>query len=248
MSDRAGDAQSGAEESARDGGPSSDGRLQHRWDLTVPEAVALQQELRSRVVRVNGFQPDQLRRILGVDASYSAYQAEGRAALVLCSFPEIAVLEQAVSARQSVFPYVPGLLSFREVPLVLDAFARLREQPDLLLVDGHGYAHPRRFGIASHLGVYLDLPSIGCAKSRLVGSYEEPGPEPGDRSPLTHRGEVIGMVLRAKRRTNPLFISVGHKVDLDTAVDIVLRCLRGYRLPEPTRLADWLAGVANNPL
>lgn len=224
------------------------GNVPHRWDLSVPEAVALQQALRSRVIRANGFRPDQLRRILGVDASYSAYQAQGRAALVLCSFPDLAVLEQAVGARRSVFPYVPGLLSFREVPLVLDAFARLREQPDLLLVDGHGYAHPRRFGIASHLGVYLDLPSIGCAKSRLVGSYDEPGPEPGDRAPLTHRGETIGIVLRAKRRTNPLFISVGHKIDLETAVDVVLRCLRGYRLPEPTRLADRLAGVANHAI
>jgi deoxyribonuclease V len=230
------------------GDAAAPGGVRHRWDLSVPEAVALQQELRSRVVRANGFEPERLRRVLGVDASYSAYQAEGRAALVLCSFPELAVVEQAVGGRQSVFPYVPGLLSFREVPLVLDAFSRLREQPDLLLVDGHGYAHPRRFGIASHLGVYLDLPSIGCAKSRLVGSYEEPGPEPGDRSPLTHRGETIGVVLRTKRRANPLFISVGHEVDLETAVAIVLRCLRGYRLPEPTRLADKLAGVANHPL
>lgn len=224
------------------------GRIQHRWDLSVPEAVALQQELRSRVLHTNGFDPATLRRILGVDASYSAYQPEGRAALVLCSFPELATLEQAVSARRSVFPYVPGLLSFREVPLVLDAFAKLQTRPELLLVDGHGYAHPRRFGIASHLGVYLDLPSIGCAKSRLVGSYEELGPKPGDRSPLLHRGETIGVVLRAKARTNPLFISVGHRVDLETAVAIVLRCLRGYRLPEPTRRADKLAGVVNHPL
>lgn len=213
----------------------------HDWDLSVPEAIALQQRLRGRVVRENALALHQIHTLAGVDASY---REDGQAAVVLFSFPDLVVLEQAVSNRSSVFPYVPGLLSFREIPLVLDALARLERQPDMLLVDGQGYAHPRRFGIASHLGVYLDMPAIGCAKSRLVGTYEEPGPLPGDRSPLVHRKEIIGTVLRTKVRTRPLFISAGHKVDLDTAVALVLQCLRGYRLPEPTRLADKLAGTA----
>lgn len=216
--------------------------LRHGWDLSVPEAVALQQRLRGRVRLENTLDPGQIRTIAGVDASY---REDGQAAVVLLSFPDLVVLEQAVSRRAGgLFPYVPGLLSFREIPLVLDALARLERRPDLLMVDGQGIAHPRRLGIASHLGVYLAMPAIGCAKSRLVGSYEEPGPLPGDRSPLVHRKETIGAVLRTKVRTRPLFISAGHNVDLETAVALVLRCLRGYRLPEPTRLADRLAGTA----
>ena len=147
-----------------------------------------------------------------------------------------------MATRQTTFPYIPGLLSFREIPVLLDAIARLRSRPQLLVVDGHGIAHPRRFGIASHLGVVADVPTIGCAKSRLTGKHEEPGPLPGDCSPLLSRdGELIGRVVRTKARTRPLFVSIGHKIGLETAVEIVLRCLRGYRLPEPTRLADRLS-------
>lgn len=199
----------------------------------------MQQRLREYVRRENAPELATMRTLAGVDASY---RDQGQAAVVLLSFPDLMVQAQAVSAAASVFPYVPGLLSFREIPLVLDALGRL-PRPDLLLVDGHGYAHPRRLGIASHLGVYLDIPSIGCAKSRLVGTYEEPGPKPGDCTPLRHRGEIIGAVVRSKLRSRPLFISCGHRIELDTAVEIVLRCLRGYRLPEPTRLADKLAGA-----
>jgi deoxyribonuclease V len=209
----------------------------HEWNVSIEEAVALQQRLSGLVQRTNGFHPDQLKTIAGVDV---AYREGARAAVVVLSYPELEVLEQRVALRAEAFPYVPGLLSFREVPSVLDALAQLRHRPDLLLCDGQGYAHPRHFGLASHLGVYVGLPSIGCAKSRLVGSYREPGPAVGDREPLRYRGETVGMVVRTKPRTKPLFISTGHLVDLDTAVAIVLRCLRGYRLPEPTRLADRL--------
>ena len=210
----------------------------HNWDVSPEEAVAIQQRLRPRVQRTNGFAPESLRTVAGVDA---AYREGGRAAVVVLSYPDMEPLEEVVASRETVFPYVPGLLSFREAPPVLDALAKLRTRPDLLIFDGQGYAHPRRLGLAAHLGVYLDMPSIGCAKSRLIGRYTEPGPNPGDSSPLTDHGEVIGAVLRTKPRTNPLFISVGHKIDLDTAVAVVLRCLRGYRLPEPTRLADRLS-------
>ncbi|HEV2457064.1 MAG TPA: deoxyribonuclease V [Ktedonobacterales bacterium] len=213
----------------------------HEWNVPLEEAVALQQRLRTLVQQEGSIKREDVRTVAGIDASY---RDVARAAVVVLAFPDMERLDEAVAARESVFPYVPGLLSFREGPVVLDALAKLTVQPDLLIFDGQGYAHPRRFGLASHLGVYLDRPSIGCAKSRLIGSYNEPGPEPGDRTPLLDRGEVIGAVLRTKARTKPLFISVGHKIDLETAVEVVLRCLRGYRLPEPTRLAHNLADAA----
>lgn len=210
----------------------------HEWNVTPTEAVALQKELARRVSRSNGLPLDAIKTIAGVDASY---KDQGFAVIVVMTFPELEEIERVTAARESVFPYVPGLLSFREAPIVLDAFARLRTRPDLLMCDGQGIAHPRRLGLASHLGVYLDIPSIGCAKSRLTGKYEEPGPRMGDRSPLMSRDETIGMVVRTKPRTNPLFVSIGNKIDLPTAVEIVLACLRGYRLPEPTRIADKLS-------
>jgi deoxyribonuclease V len=213
----------------------------HDWNVPVEEAIALQMRLRPLVQRTDGVNLEHVQTVAGIDASY---RDVARAAVVVLSFPGMERLDEAVAARESVFPYVPGLLSFREGPVVLDALAKLTVQPDLLIFDGQGYAHPRRFGLASHLGVYLDRPSIGCAKSRLIGSYNEPGPEPGDQTPLLDRGEGIGAVLRTKARTKPLFISVGHKIDLETAVEVVLRCLRSYRLPEPTRLAHNLADAA----
>jgi deoxyribonuclease V len=210
----------------------------HGWNVTPEEAVAIQQRLRSRVQTTNGFALESVRTVAGVDASY---REGGRAAVVVLSYPEMEPLEEVIASRETAFPYVPGLLSFREAPQVLDALAKLRTRPDLFIFDGQGIAHPRRLGLAAHLGVYLDMPSIGCAKSRLTGRYAEPGPNPGDRSPLLDHGEVIGMVLRTKPRTNPLFVSIGHKIDLETAVEVVLRSVRGYRLPEPTRLADRLS-------
>ena len=210
----------------------------HGWDVTPEEAVKMQQGLRSRVSLVPALKLEDIRTVAGIDALYSDVS---RAAVVVLSFPELEVVERAVATRDSVFPYVPGLLSFREVPAVLDALAKLRTQPDVLMCDGQGYAHPRRLGLASHLGVYLNRPSVGCAKSRLVGTYAEPGQRVGDRSPLIHRGETVGMVVRSKPRTNPLFVSPGHLMDIETSVELVLACLRGYRLPEPTRLADKLS-------
>jgi len=210
----------------------------HSWDVSAGEAVAIQQRLRALVVRENGFDPAQVRTIAGTDASY---RDKAYAAIVVLSLPDLEVVEQVVAERETPFSYVPGLLSFREAPAVLDAMEKLTIRPDLLMFDGQGVAHPRRLGIAAHLGVYLGMPSIGCAKSRLTGSYEEPGPQAGDTSPLMAGREQIGVVLRSKSRTNPLFISIGNLIDLPTATDFVLRTLRGYRLPEPTRLADRLA-------
>jgi deoxyribonuclease V len=209
----------------------------HEWDVGPEQAVAIQKRLRPLVRRENALAFDKIRTIAGVDA---AYKDGAQAAVVLLSFPALQMLEQVTAHRDVVFPYVPGLLSFREAPVALDALAKLSTPPDVLLCDAQGIAHPRRLGLASHLGVYLDRPSIGCAKSRLVGTYDEPGPDIGGRSPLRHRGELVGMVVRTKPRTNPVFVSIGHKVDLETAVAVVLACLRGYRLPEPTRLADKL--------
>ena len=214
----------------------------HPWDVTVEEAQAIQSRLRPLVQKTNGFEPGAIKSICGIDVSL---KDEGQAAVVVLSFPDLQLLDRAVATRKLEFPYVPGLLSFREVPLVLDAIGRLKVRPDLLMVDGQGYAHPRRFGIACHLGVFLDIPSIGCAKSVLTGTLGEIGLQPGDQAPLKSRGEIIGIGLRSKLRTNPLIISIGHKIDLTTAVEFVQQSLRGYRLPEPTRAAHNFAGSAD---
>jgi deoxyribonuclease V len=215
----------------------------HRWDISVKEALALQKQLAPLVGRASIFALDQIRTVAGLDVSYVRREGEtvqGRAAIVVLSFPDLKVIEQATAVTEVTFPYVPGLLSFRESPVLLAAWKRLETQPDVLVFDGQGYAHPRRFGLACHLGLYLDRPAIGCAKTRLIGTYEEPGPSQGDSTPLLDDGEVIGMVVRTKARARPVFVSVGYRVDLPTAVALVLSCTRGYRLPEPTRLADQL--------
>ena len=199
--------------------------------------MAVQRQLRGEVAHGEPVALDQIHTVAGVDASYREI---GRAAIAVFSFPDLALLEEVTATREAPFPYIPGLLAFREGPVALAAYERLTIQPDLLLFDAHGYAHPRRMGLASHLGVYLDRPSIGCAKSRLTGKYEEPGPESGAWSPLLSRGEEIGRVVRTKARTKPIFVSVGYRVTLPLAVEVVLRCVRGYRLPERTRIADRL--------
>ena len=209
----------------------------HRWDVSPEEAVAIQRRLRDELARGEPVTLDQIHTVAGVDASYREI---GRAAIAVFSFPDLAPLEEVTATRGAPFPYIPGLLAFREGPVALAAYERLTIQPDVLIFDAHGYAHPRRMGLASHLGIYLDRPSIGCAKSRLTGKYEEPGSEPGAWSPLVARGEEIGRVVRTKARTRPIFVSVGYRITLSLAVEVVLRCVRGYRLPEPTRIADKL--------
>jgi deoxyribonuclease V len=212
----------------------------HRWDVTLAEAQAIQHDLAARVSQVPAV--GEVRVIAGVDMSAKDV---GRAAVVLLSYPALETLEIARAEVPLAFPYVPGFLSFREGPAVLAAFAKLSQAPDLILFDGQGIAHPRRLGIAAHLGVLLDIPSIGCAKSILRGRPEgELGPQPGDWVPLKDRGTVIGAALRTKVKVQPVYISVGHKIDLAGALDWVLACCRGYRLPEPTRRAHNAAAVA----
>ena len=215
--------------------------IHHRWDLSPKEAVEVQRRLAVQVETEPppGFEP---RFVAGVDAAFPRTglggEREASAAAVVWDLGERREVETRFVRRPLTFPYVPGLLSFREAPAVLDALAALVVRPDAILVDGHGLAHPRRFGLACHLGVLTGLPTAGCAKSVLVGEADPPGPERGGRTPLVHCGEVVGVALRTRSRVRPVFVSVGHRIDLAAAVKIVLRCGAGFRLPEPTRLAD----------
>ncbi len=208
-----------------------------RWPRSPEEARELQQRLRGRVVATDKL--GVVREVAGVDAYYRADQVW--AAAVVMRLPNLAVVADALVCRPLAFPYVPGLLSFREAPAILDALERLPAKPDLLLVDGQGLAHPRRFGLACHVGVLADVPTIGVAKSRLIGTYEEPGLERGAWSPLTDGRDTIGAVLRTRRTVRPVFVSIGHRVSLPTAIDLVLRCTGRVRLPEPIRAADRLS-------
>jgi len=209
----------------------------HPWRVSAAEAVAIQQRLRSLVVAEG--EPTNVRYVAGVDMGLRGEIM--RAAAVVLDYPTLSVVETNVAEQEVEFPYVPGLLSFREAPAVLGALAGLRRLPDIVFVDGQGIAHPRRFGIAAHLGVLLDRPTIGCAKSILVGHHEPVGPAVGDRAPLIDRGEVVGYALRTRANFKPVYISVGNLLSLDAAVTWTLRCCRGYRLPEPTRRAHNLA-------
>ncbi len=182
-----------------------------------------------------------MRYVAGIDVGFEAGNTITRAAVAVLGFPGLDLHEQVIARRQTSFPYVPGLLSFREAPAVLDALEKLQTRPELLLCDGQGYAHPRRFGIACHLGVLTDLPSIGVAKSRLTGTHADVPDSRGQWVPLLDGGERIGAVLRTRSGVRPLYISIGHRICLETAIDYVMRCLTRYRLPETTRCAHRLA-------
>jgi deoxyribonuclease V len=214
------------------------------WPATPADAIALQVRLAPQVV-LEGDPPEAgVRTVAGCDLAFldrGRKAALARAAVVLLSYPELTPVEQQVVVSPVTFPYVPGLLAFREVPCLLRAFERLERAPDLLLVDGQGYAHPRRFGIACHIGLLLDIPTIGVAKSRLTGQHEEPATAAGARADLRDGGELIGVVLRTRERGRPLYVSPGHRIGFGPAVEWVMRLSRGYRLPEPTRLADRLS-------
>jgi deoxyribonuclease V len=208
----------------------------HRWDVTTREAIQIQSELVMRVSAYDAIRDVHL--VAGIDVGF---EGEGnktaRAAIVVLRLPELEPIDYAFARMPVTFPYVPGLLAFREIPVVLAAYEQLRIMPDVLVVDGHGRAHPRRLGIASHLGVLLDMPTIGCAKSILCGKASEPADLVGAHSPLIDRGEQIGVALRTRTRTRPVYVSVGHKISLERAIDIVLCCCTRYRLPETTRFA-----------
>ena len=206
----------------------------HSWSLSPKEAMATQRALAARV-RMRAPRR-RLRRLAGIDCAFSG--DECLAVAVLWDLDSGETLEESRARRPLRFPYVPGLLSFREAPSILAALAGLRGKPDALICDGHGFAHPRRFGIACHVGVICDLPSVGAAKSRLVGEHREPGARRGSRAPLTHHGDRIGTVLRTRDGVKPIYVSVGHRIDLDTAEQLTLAAATRYRLPHPTHLAD----------
>lgn len=209
------------------------------WPDTIAEARTQQERLRNRVITEDRLGP--VRHVAGVDVGFEDEGRVTRAAVAVLSFPGLEPVDEAIARQPTRFPYVPGYLSFREIPALLAALQAIDTPPDLILCDGQGIAHPRRMGIACHLGVLLDLPTIGVAKSRLIGEFEEPGAHKGDWSPLRHHGEVIGAVLRSRDRVSPLFVSPGHRVSLATAIDYTLRCTTRYRLPETTRRAHRLA-------
>ncbi|GAB4578928.1 MAG: deoxyribonuclease V [Anaerolineales bacterium] len=213
---------------------------EHAWNPTPEEAIRLQNQLKQEII----YQPlpEKIERVGGLDVRYQDGCA--RAAAVVFDFPTMKVVEQMVIEIAVTYPYIPGLFSFREVPPLLAAIERLAVLPDVWLCDGQGIAHPRRFGLACHVGVLLDAPAIGCAKSVLIGSYTPPLLERGSVSPLMANGEVIGMAVRTRNKVSPVFVSVGHRADLDSAVRLVLACGRGLRLPEPLRLAHWLTTQA----
>lgn len=209
----------------------------HNWDLTPVEAIALQRRLAVQIKMTEPL-PDPVRTVAGVDVSCRWHGRRFHAAVVVLSFPELQLIETATASRDGDFPYIPGLLSFRELPVVLEACAKLCRQPDLLLVDGQGIAHPRRFGLASHLGLWLNLPSIGCAKSRLFGEHGDLAEQRGNAtSLLSPEGEELGVLLRTRDRVKPLYISPGHLINIGQAKQMVLACGGRYRLPEPIRLA-----------
>ncbi len=213
--------------------------LRHRWDLTPKEAMALQEKLRASVVREDRL--GAVRHVCGIDVGFEREGTITRAAVAVLSFPALEMVESAIARRKTTFPYVPGLLSFREIPAVLDALERLTITPDLVICDGQGVAHPRRCGLASHIGLVAGVPSIGCAKSRLIGAHRAPAARRGAWAPLVDAGETIGAVLRTRAGVNPVYVSIGHRVSLDTAIHFVLACCTRYRLPETTRHAHRLA-------
>jgi deoxyribonuclease V len=210
----------------------------HSWSLTPREAVAVQRELAGRILCRGGMGRPRL--AAGADLAFSPDASECIAAVVVWDMKARQVVEQQVVRRPVSFPYVPGLLTFREAPAILDAMAGLKSEPDVFLFDGQGYAHPRRIGLASHLGLCLERPSLGCAKSILVGVCKSPALRKGSATPLVDRGECIGMAVRTRRGVKPIYVSVGHRLSLAAAVRITLACCGSFRLPEPTRLADQL--------
>ena len=207
----------------------------HSLDLSPGEARRLQGELASRVVEGPSLELARVRYVAGADVSTQGDM--GYATVVVLSFPELSVVEIRGYEAPLAFPYVPGLLAFREIPPVVGALREVQSEVDAVIFDAHGLAHPRGMGLASHLGLYLDVPAAGCAKSRLVGEHEEPGPEKRDTADLVYRKKVVGKVVRTRPRVSPVYVSVGNRIDLVSSVDLVLQCCTRYRLPETTRQA-----------
>ena len=214
-------------------------KIVHSWDLSPAEAIALQHQLRTRVVLEDCLGP--ITTVAGVDVGFEENGAVTRAAVAILNYSGLELQETALARRPTNFPYIPGLLSFREIPTVLDALDKLSALPDLMLCDGQGIAHPRRIGIATHLGLVTDIPTIGVGKSRLWGRHGEIPTAKGAWTPLRDGKEIIGAVLRTRVGVKPVFVSPGHRISLETAIDYVMGCVTRYRLPETTRIADRLA-------
>ncbi len=211
----------------------------HPWPENLAEAKAIQQTLQPQVITVD--QLETVNYVAGVDLGFEENYTISKAAIAVLSFPQLKLVEQAIARLPTTFPYIPGFLSFREVPAIIKAMEKLEILPNLILCDGQGLAHPRRFGLACHLGVLLDMPTIGVAKSRLIGEHQELGSQKGSWQPLLDKGEIVGAIVRSRSQVKPIYVSIGHKVSLETAMDYVLRCTPKYRLPETTRWADKLA-------
>lgn len=211
--------------------------LFEEWDGTASEAIRLQLAYKSRIILKNSF--DGIHYLAGCDMSLDRGASVGFGGIIVYTWPGLREVERVSTSAPLTFPYIPGLLSFREAPVLLKTYSLLKHEPDIIIFDGQGIAHPRGMGIASHMGLLLDKPSLGCGKSKLYGKYEEPGPKRGDTAGLfSNDGRLIGKVLRTKERCNPVFISPGHKIDLETSLKIILHCLDGFRIPKPTREAD----------
>jgi deoxyribonuclease V len=212
----------------------------HSWSLTTQEAKEVQQNLRNQVITVDQFSSP-IQYVAGVDMGFTEDGKMSRAAVAVLSFPDLQVVETSIAYRPTEFPYIPGLLSFREIPALLDALQKIKTIPDMILCDGQGMAHPRRFGIACHLGLIVDILTIGVAKSWFIGEHEALANSRGSWQPLMDKNETIGAVLRTRSHVKPVYVSSGHRVSLATAIDYTLRCTPKYRLPETTRIADKLA-------
>ncbi len=212
----------------------------HRWDMTPSEAITIQNDLARRVL-VEG-KPSGIKTVGGIDVAFDKTKDLAFCAVVIFSYPDLKIVEERFASLPVDFPYIPGLLTFREGPVILKSLTECETMPDLLIFDGQGTAHPRGLGIASHIGLLLDMPSIGCAKSRLIGKYEEPAGPKGSRSYLYNKEGIIGTVLRTRDNVRPMFVSPGHRVGFDEAPDILLELTGPYRVPEPTRIADIRVG------
>jgi deoxyribonuclease V len=208
-----------------------------KWPKNISDAKAIQISLRDKVKIIPFKKPPQY--IASVDAAFTYNKVIAVACIY--KYPELSPLEHEIAIGKATFPYVPGYLTFREGPAIIEAINSLSIKPDLILVDGQGIAHPKGIGIASHIGVLLNIPTIGCAKSRLIGEYKEPGFKKGDWSYLKYNGRAVGAVLRTKENVRPLFVSPGHKIDLKTSIEIVLECTGKYRIPDPLRMADFIS-------
>jgi deoxyribonuclease V len=213
----------------------------HSWDITPKDAVQLQHKLRDKVVTNRPLDLKKIRTVAGVDVSIQNKQAQ--AAVVVLTFPDFEVVETALAQRPASFPYVPGLLTFREGPVLVEAFEKLTRKPDCFMFDGSGYLHPRRIGLACHMGLWLGVPTVANAKTKLCGEFGKLKAKAGSWTPVTHKDEVIGAALRTKKGCKPVFVSAGHLSDLESAIAVVMACATKYRLPEPVRFAHRAAGV-----